>query len=140
MRINGSINLLNQFCLLEVEVSKEIGQTYEDTERVTVTAMIDTGATRSAISKNLTDKLELSIKGEAAIRGFDPQSTSYALFYLFIPELTTDYFPTNAVIVLEMEKSGFDIIIGCDYLKKFLFERDGVNQTFSIINSNKIEP
>jgi hypothetical protein len=120
-------------CLIDIEVSKSLGDTYINTQRASAIGMIDTGAQVSAVSQRLAKQLDLDRGNDVETRGFELQGSNWTFYHLFIPELTGEVsLALHAIIHNNMESSGFDVVIGADYLRHVKFERDGLNKVFSL--------
>lgn len=130
MPIEATINK-NGFCIVNIEVITELKETYELSTKVGTKAMIDSGATRCAISSKLVESLNLQKESAVTIRGFENEQTRYTEVKLVIPELSKNMvYPASCVISNNMSETEFDIIIGADYLQHLNFERIGKQNKF----------
>ena len=123
------------FCLIKVLIFKDPDVEGDTLKRYEVTAMIDTGASHTVISDNIVEILQLNKKDcRSVLRGFDDSPMKEcATACIMIPEVLGDatfcpYFP----IKNGLGETGFDIIIGNDFLMQMKFERNGTIGTFTL--------
>ena len=136
MSLEAQINE-NGLCIIDLEVITDLKQTYESSDKISVKAMIDTGASRCAISTKLFEQLSLKKERPTTIRGFENQETFFTEINLVIPKVSKQMvYPASCVINSNMSETDFDIIIGADYLQHLRFERIGSQNKFILSIEN----
>lgn len=108
---------------------------------VRVTALIDTGATHSGISKYVVEKLNLVSLGKATITGVhdDKETDTFYISYTF----TGSGFPFSRLLVIEaegLEKTPFHMLVGRDILSNSLLLYDGATGEFGLEIPSKTHP
>jgi Aspartyl protease len=98
-----------------------------------VNAMIDTGATGSAVSKDLAEELHLEVIGPEIGIGMDgkPGPVPLRLGHITVPDLSCHW---NRQILMQTGASQglYDVIIGNDILQSCIFTVDGPAGRFTL--------
>jgi gag-polyprotein putative aspartyl protease len=96
------------------------------------TAMIDTGATTSAVTKSLAEDLGLRVGGKEVGLGIAEAPTERTLYraHVDLPDLGNAW--DAAFIETEAGQGIFDVIIGNDILSAYIFNVDGPVDKFTL--------
>lgn len=128
MEIAKHINT-NGLCLVDVVLFKHSN---DDTQNILVTALIDSGAAQSVISKRMADGLSLQLLSQVQVVGAINGAAGTTQVNVAIQSFATKRFDGLGVIIHKGMEGDFDFIIGADILAHFIFERNGPNNTFTL--------
>ena len=109
-------------------------------EPVTTRALLDTGASSTAVDSRIIERLELSPRGEVPVAtpstGAQPARRFEYDSALFIPSQDGTeaglVFPLVPVLGTDLRPTGVDALIGRDVLSKCIFIYNGTTGTFSL--------
>ena len=118
--------------LIDVSIARSVGSDDRESYR----ALIDTGATRTCISRQIVERHDLDFRTKVLVQGADSMPArrpAYAFSLgLFcettdrLGEATTLFVPPQELIAPAfLERAGFDVLIGMDFLStgKLLIDR-----------------
>ena len=108
-------------------IDVSIGRVVTSTDRASYRALIDTGATRTCISRQIVERHELDFRTKVLVQGADsmPARRPAYAFSLGVYCQTMDRFgdattlyvlPHELVAPAFLERAGFDVLIGMDFL------------------------
>lgn len=123
---------------IDVFLSKPLS-TYSDEDseasKYKVSMLIDSGASKTAISPVIAQEIGLIPSGKEALRSATNEIKSNIYHLDLTCELVTPYFymPDLRVIEFEFAKGWRDGFLGRDFLEKVVFEISGPERKFSVI-------
>ena len=118
--------------LIDVSIARSVGSDDRESYR----ALIDTGATRTCISRQIVERHDLDFRTKVLVQGADsmPARRPAYAFSLGLFCETTDrlgeattlfVLPQELIAPAFLERAGFDVLIGMDFLStgKLLIDR-----------------
>jgi hypothetical protein len=124
-------------------IDVSIGRSVSSTDRESYRALIDTGATRTCISRQIVERHELEFRTKVLVQGADsmPARRPAYAFSLGVycqtadrlGDATTLYvLPHELVAPAFLERAGFDVLIGMDFLStgKLIIDRQDFSFEF----------
>lgn len=123
--------------LIDVSVARSVG----NNDRESYRALIDTGATRTCISRQIVERHDLEFRTKVLVQGADSMPArrpAYAFSLGVFCETTDRLGDTATLFVLPheliapafLERAGFDVLIGMDFLSTGKLVMDRQNFSF----------